>query len=55
MDLDLSKFNIRQTNPIILGNAGFPDNLERYTVKGEGIIGIDVFKDDVINVINIEG
>ena len=55
MDLDLSKFNIRQTNPIILGNAGLPDNLERYTVKGEGILGIDVFKDDVINIINIEG
>ena len=55
MDLDLSKFNIRQTNPIILGNAGFPNNLERYTVKGEGILGIDVFKDDLINVINIEG
>ena len=55
MDLDLSKFNIRQTNPIILGNAGLPDNLERYTVKGEGILGIDVFKDDKINLINIEG
>jgi len=55
MELDLSKFNIRQTNPIILGNAGLPDNLERYTVKGEGILGIDVFKDDEINVINIEG
>ena len=55
MDLDLSKFNIRQTNPIILGNAGLPKNLERYTIKGEGLLGIDVFKDDVINVINIEG
>ena len=55
MELDLSKFNIRQTNPIILGNAGLPDNLERYTVKGEGILGIDVFKDDEINVTNIEG
>ena len=55
MELDLSKFNIRKTNPIILGNAGLPDNLERYTVKGEGILGIDVFKNDEINVINIEG
>ena len=44
MDLDLSKFNIRQTNPIILGNAGLPDNLERYTIKGEGLLGIDVFR-----------
>ena len=55
MEIDLSRFNIRQTNPIILGNAGLPDNLERYTVKGEGILGIDVFRDDVINVINTEG
>ena len=55
MELDLSKFNIRRTNPIILGNAGLPENLERYTVKGEGILGIDVFKDDEINVTNIEG
>ena len=55
MDIDLSNFNIRRTNPIILGNAGLPDNLERYIVKGQGLIGIDIFKDDKITIINIEG
>ena len=51
MDIDLSNFNIRRTNPIILGNAGLPDNLERYIVKGQGLIGIDIFKDDKITII----
>ena len=55
MDIDLNNFNIRRTNPIILGNAGLPDNVERYVVKGQGLIGIDIFKDDKITIINIEG
>jgi len=55
MELDLSNFNIRKTKPIILGNAGLPNNVERYTVKGEGILGIDVYTEDEIKIINIEG
>ncbi len=55
MELDLSNFNVRKTNPLIMGNAGLPKNVERYTVKGEGILGIDLYKDDEIKVINLEG
>ena len=55
MELDLSNFNVRKTNPIIMGSAGLPENVERYTVKGEGILGIDLFKDDEIKIINLEG
>ena len=47
MELDLSNFNIRKTNPIILGNDGLPKNVERYTVKGQGILGIEIFKDEI--------
>ena len=55
MELDLNNFNIRKTKPIILGNAGLPDNVERYTAKAEGILGIDVFEGDEIKILNIEG
>ena len=55
MELDLSNFNIRKTKPIILGNAGLPENVERYTVKGEGILGINLYRDDEIKIVNIEG
>ena len=55
MELDLSNFNVRKTNPVIMGSAGLPENVERYTVKGEGILGIDLFKDDEIKIINLEG
>tara|TARA_Y100001970_G_scaffold279342_1_gene386504 strand:+ start:2093 stop:4447 length:2355 start_codon:yes stop_codon:yes gene_type:complete len=55
MELDLTKFNVRKTQPIILGNAGLPDNVERYTVKGEGILGIEIYEGDEIKIINLEG
>ena len=46
MELNLEKFNIRNSKPIILGNAGLPKNTERYVVSGMGVIGIDLYKDD---------
>ena len=55
MELDLSNFNVRKTKPIILGNPGLPENVERYVVKGQGLIGVDIFKEDKITIINIEG
>ena len=55
MELNLEKFNIRNSKPIILGNAGLPKNTERYHLNGMGIIGIDIYKDDKIKIINIEG
>ena len=55
MELDLSNFNVRKTKPIILGNPGLPENVERYVVKGQRLIGVDIFKEDKITIINIEG
>ncbi len=55
MELDLTNFNVRKTDPIILGNAGLSENLERYTLKGEGILGIELSRDDELKIINIEG
>ena len=55
MELNLENFNIRNSKPIILGNAGLPKNTERYHLNGMGIIGIDIYKDDKIKIINIEG
>ena len=46
MELNLKNFNIRNSKPIILGNAGLPKNTERYHLNGMGIIGIDIYKDD---------
>ena len=55
MEIDLSNFNVRRTNPIILGSAGLPDNVERYTVKGEGLLSLEVYKEDEIRVIIMGG
>ena len=55
MEINLENFNIRNSKPIILGNAGLPENTERSHLKGMGIIGIDIYKDDKIKIINIEG
>ena len=55
MELNLEKFKIRKTKPIILGNAGLPDDTERYHLEGMEMIGIDVFKDDKLILFNIEG
>jgi len=55
MELDLSNFNIRKTKPIILGNAGLSNNVERYTIKALGILGFEVYKDDKIQIVNTEG
>ena len=55
MSLDLSKFNIRKTNPKVYGNISLPENVERYIVKPQGLIGIDIFENDKIKIINTEG
>ncbi len=55
MELDLTNFNVRKTSPLIMGSAGLPKNVERYVVKGQGLIGVDIFKDDKITIINTEG
>ena len=55
MEVNLSNFNVRRTNPVILGNAGLPENIERYVVKGQGLIGVDIYANDKITIINLEG
>ena len=55
MELNLENFSIRKSKPIIYGNAGLPQNTERYHLKGMEIIGVDVFKDDKLKIVNIEG
>ena len=53
MEVNLSNFNVRRTNPVILGNAGLPENIERYVVKGQGLIGVDIYANDKITIINL--
>ena len=55
MNLNLANYNVRQTSPIILGKAGLPKNTERYVVSGMEMIFVDLFKDDELSIINIEG
>ena len=55
MELNLENFNIRQTNPKVFGNINLPENMERYVVKAQGIIGVEIFADDKIKITNLEG
>ena len=55
MKLNLKNFDVRKSTPFIAGSYGLPENTEKYTVKAQGLIGIDVFKGDKIIIIDIEG
>tara|TARA_X000000368_G_scaffold118718_1_gene92848 strand:- start:331 stop:2682 length:2352 start_codon:yes stop_codon:yes gene_type:complete len=55
MELNLENYKVRKTSPIILGNPGLPKNTERYVVSGMGVIGIDLYKDDELKIVNLEG
>ena len=55
MKLNLQDFNIRRSNPIIKGSYSFPNNIERYIVKAQGLIGLDISGGDKIKIINTEG
>ena len=55
MELNLKNFNIRQTKPNIFGNIALPENTERYIVKAQSIIGVDIFNGDQIKIIDLEG
>ena len=50
MKLNLENFNIRRSEALIAGSYSLPNNIERYTVKAKGLIGLDVYKDDTIKV-----
>ena len=55
MELNLENFNIRRSEALIVGSYNLPENTEKYTVKAQGLIGLDVYKDDKIKIINTEG
>ena len=55
MELNLENFNIRRSIPRIEGSYGLPENVERYIVKAQGLIGIDIFSGDKIQIVNTEG
>ena len=50
MKLNLENFNIRKSKPIIYGNAGLPENVERYNLKGMEMIGIEGTKTKNIEI-----
>ena len=39
MELNLEKFNIRRSEALIAGSYSLPENIERYIVKAQGLIG----------------
>ena len=53
--LNLENFNIRRSSELILDNYNLPSNVERYIVKAQGLIGIDIYIGDKIKIINTEG
>ena len=55
MDLDLSGYNIRKTQPYNAGILGLPEDVERYIAKAQGLIGFEFFAGDIISIINTEG
>ena len=55
MNLNLENFNIRRTNPYIAGPIGLTPGEERYIVKAQGLVGMEIFKEDKISIKNIEG
>ena len=54
MNIDISKYPVRRSNPIIHGSYGLPTDTERYIVKGQGLIGIDLDKGDNLYFKNLE-
>ena len=46
MNIDINKYPVRRSNPIVLDSYGLPEDTERYIVKGQGLIGIDLDEGD---------
>ena len=55
MNIDISKYPVRRSNPIVLDSYGLPEDTERYIIKGQGLIGIDLDKGDNLYLKNLEG
>ena len=46
VNIDIDKYPVRRSNPILKGSYGLPEDTERYVVKGQGLIGIELDKGD---------
>ena len=55
VNIDINKYPVRRSNPIVVGSYGLPKDTERYVVKGQGLIGIDLDQGDVLFLKNLEG
>ena len=42
VNIDIDKYPVRRSNPIVVGSYGLPKDTERYVIKGQGLIGIDL-------------
>ena len=38
MNIDIDKYPVRRSNPIVVGSYGLPKDTERYVIKGQGLI-----------------
>ena len=55
MKINLENFKIRRSEARISGSYDLPKNIERYIVKAQGLIGLDIYSGDKIKIINTEG
>ena len=55
MNIDISKYPVRRSKPIVFGSYGLPEDTERYIVKAQGLICIDLYQGDTIEINNLEG
>ena len=55
MNIDVNKYPVRRSNPIVKGSYGLPEDIQRYIVKGQGLIGIELEKGDNLFLKNLEG
>ena len=42
MNIDVNKYPVRRSNPIVKGSYVLPEDIQRYIVKGQGLIGIEL-------------
>ena len=47
MNIDVNKYPVRRSNPIVAGSYGLPKDTQRYVIKGQGLIGLDLDKGDI--------
>ena len=55
MQFNLKDFDVRRSAPKISGSYSFPANIERYVVRSQSLIGLDIFSGDKIKIIDREG